>query len=87
MFAQTAKLCTIDYDPESWSRTREERSQEYTIPPQVLVDSTATTGYDAIEKAYEPTLNIEGIKQLATRAGCVIVSDVPDNCNANRRLG
>ena len=51
----------------------------------LLVDGKATTVYDAVDKAYGTPFSIDGIKDLAKHTDVLIINDVPDNCNVNKR--
>ncbi|CAK0877216.1 unnamed protein product [Prorocentrum cordatum] len=91
VFGQSAVVNSIQFRADAQAEGWEEASstsepQKFIVPPMLLADGRATTVYDAVEMAYSSSFDIAGIKAMSEYAEVLIVDDVPDNCNVNKRV-
>ena len=85
VLGQKARVCSITYDPANVMETAQTTVQHFISAPMAMADGKGTTTYDALETAFGTALKIDGMKEMSRHVDVLVVSDVPDNCNANRR--
>lgn len=85
VLGQKARVCSITYDPANVMETAQTTVQHFMSGPRAMADGKATTTYDALETAFGTALKIDGMKEMSRYVDVLVVSDVPDNCNANKR--